>query len=207
MVNIVLDLDETLIHTIVSDRPRPDLERSADFKFRFSNQGPIYYVYKRPGLKQFLAEVFRRFKRIGVWTAADRQYAKAVIKNILTYQQIMNLDFVFSRDFCEIDHIGFVKPLTKIFKQYPAWRPEETIVLDNSSQVMKENPRNGIQAIDYDSLNLHDDIYLYLLTDIFKKNLPKYRIYQFVDRVNNVIAHAMALINNSNGSIPKKIKN
>ena len=193
MVNIILDLDETLVHTIVSKTPRKDLERHASFSFQFSPQGDVYYVYKRPGLREFLDTVFTVFKRVGIWTAADRQYAKFIVKKIMTYQQIMKLDFIYSRDFCESDHIGVVKPLAKIYTAVPLWRSDETIMLDNSPQVMKQNPRNGIVAPDYAEPHLDHDIYLPLLSDIFKESLPKCRVYQFVERVNHVMPYIVSL--------------
>ena len=193
MVNLILDLDETLIHTIVTYQPDPNLEKKSDFNFRFSADGPIYYVFKRPGLDEFLNESFKRFSRVGIWTAADRHYAKMIIKKILNYQQIMNLDFVFSRDFCESDQIGTIKPLSKIYQNYPTWKPKETIMVDNSAQVLRDNPLNGIVAIDFAEPHLSHDIYLYLLTDIFRESLPKTSVYQFVDRVNKVIPYIVSL--------------
>ena len=193
MVNIVLDLDETLIHTVISEKPNNILARRSDLKFQFSPDGAIYYVFKRPGLDEFLNEVFKQFKKVGIWTAADRQYAKMVIKKILSYQQIMNLDFVFSRDYCVTDSLGTYKPLSKIYRTCSGWRPEETIILDNSTQALRDNPQNGIVAVDYAEPHLEGDIYLYLLTDILRESLPKTRIYQFVDRVNQVMPYVVSL--------------
>jgi hypothetical protein len=203
MVNLVLDLDETLIHTIQSDVPRKDLERYADFSFQIGANSPNFYVFKRPGLREFLETVFEKFKRVGIWTAADSLYAKAVLKRILTYEQMSKLDFVFSRGFCDSDVIGFVKPLQKIFdlagtvnkdgKKFSTWNPEETIQLDNCAQVMKLNLRNGIVAPDYKPPHLDHDIYLKLLTDIFKESLPKQRVHQFVERVNNITPYLNSL--------------
>jgi TFIIF-interacting CTD phosphatase-like protein len=193
MVNIILDLDETLIHTIVSDRPRSDLEKKSDFKFQFQPAGAIYYVFKRPGLEEFLSQIFSKFRRVGVWTAADKQYAKKVVMNIMSARQISNLDFVFSRDFCESDRIGFTKPLSKIYTYLPVWKPEETIMLDNSPQVMKYNPKNGMVAPDYAEPHLDHDIYLHILTDIFGENLPKCRVYKFIERINHVVPYVISL--------------
>jgi len=188
MVNIVLDLDETLIHTIVCDRKRANLEKAADFNFQLGqDKETTYYVFKRPGINEFLTTVFKDFKRIGIWTAADSMYAKIVIKNILNYQQIMRLDFVFSRNFCDHDRQGFYKPLSKIYAHYPKWHPEETIMLDNSVPVMRQNPQNGLIAIDFLPPNLRTDIFLLLLNDVFKDSLPKYRVYAFVAKCNKYL--------------------
>lgn len=195
MVNLILDLDETLIHTIVSEDVRPDLEKRADFSFRFSPQSSYYYVFKRPGLKQFMDRVFKNFNKVGIWTAADRIYAKIIVKNILNYKQIMALDFVYSRDFCESDNIGLYKPLAKIYKHNASWKPEETIMLDNSPSVMRFNPRNGLVAPDYAEPHLVHDVYLYLLGDVFENNLPRNNIYPFVEKTNHVLPYLISAYN------------
>jgi TFIIF-interacting CTD phosphatase-like protein len=193
MVNIILDLDETLIHTIVTNNKSADLDRRASFCFQFSPQGQYYYVFKRPGLTSFMESVFKHFKKVGIWTAADRQYAKIIVKKILTYQQIMALDFVYSRDFCAVDNIGVYKPLSKVYENNPTWRPDETIMLDNSPAVMRKNPRNGIVAPDYAEPHLDHDIYLYLLSDVFDESLPKTKVYQFIEKTNHVLPYVISL--------------
>ena len=74
-LNVVLDLDNTLISSHLSDkRGKPD------FKIKVS--GETYFVYKRPQLDEFIAELFDSTKSVSIWTAATKVYCDQIIKNI-----------------------------------------------------------------------------------------------------------------------------
>ena len=105
----------------------------------------------------------------------------------------MNWQTMILGDYCVNDSLGTYKPLSKIYRTCSGWRPEETIMLDNSTQALRDNPQNGIVAIDFAEPHLEGDIYLYLLTDILRESLPKTRVYQFVDRVNQVMPYVVSL--------------
>jgi RNA polymerase II subunit A small phosphatase-like protein len=63
---LVLDLDETLVHA--TETP---LEHESQHAI------PPYFLYLRPGLAEFLAEVATLF-RLAVWTSSSPAYARAV---------------------------------------------------------------------------------------------------------------------------------
>lgn len=67
---VILDLDETLVHS-----PDAPLSRPPDFA-----AGP-YPVYERPGLRPFLDALFARYA-VAVWTAAGHDYASAVLDHV-----------------------------------------------------------------------------------------------------------------------------
>lgn len=79
-MNIVLDLDETLIHSV------------------FKNDK--FTIHFRPYLKEFFSFIFGkdengnpRFRKIGVWTAATKNYAKDVLKAMLNGKFITRENF------------------------------------------------------------------------------------------------------------------
>ena len=74
-MQIILDLDETLIHTSMDW-----LGRCPDFSFRLYSE--IYHIYLRPGLFAFLKFLIRNFE-VHIWTAADKTYARCILKRIL----------------------------------------------------------------------------------------------------------------------------
>lgn len=151
MVNLVLDLDETLIHTVrVGSEFNQKLASLVDFHFFV--EGNYFYVLKRPGLDLFLDFVFKYF-RVGIWTAAEKGYAKEVCKNILSYEQLTKVSFIYSRSFCQLDQSVmppvFVKPLAKIFQAYRDHNQHNTFMIDNTAHVMKYNTQNGVVIPDF----------------------------------------------------------
>jgi TFIIF-interacting CTD phosphatase-like protein len=83
---LILDLDETLIFS--AERP---LDRAPDF-----TSGP-YFVYKRPGVDEFIERASRIF-RLAVWTSSNDAYAESVVEKLFKDPSI--LAFVWSRDRC-----------------------------------------------------------------------------------------------------------
>jgi RNA polymerase II subunit A small phosphatase-like protein len=94
---LILDLDETLIHTEVIPDHMSD-QFDWDFKMESSN-GSSYYTKKRPYLDQFLKFAFENFD-IAVWTAASKDYAENILKNIGIDES--NLKFLYTKENCTL---------------------------------------------------------------------------------------------------------
>lgn len=88
---IVLDIDETLIHSYEKE--------VSDFDFKFNSDEDIFYTKKRPFLDEFIEYCFDNFK-VAVWTASDRDYASTILKNIGILES--DLLFFYSRENCSI---------------------------------------------------------------------------------------------------------
>lgn len=169
MVNLILDLDETLIHTLkITRKYVKSLAALSDFYFNIDGQ--YYWVTKRPGLDVFLNFAFKYFQ-IGIWTAADKEYAKQICKNILTYDQLHQIKFIYSRNFCHLDIQQnppcFSKPLQKVFELFPGFNEKNTIMVDNTLHVMRYNPHNGVHISDFTGRK--DDTSLYHLRNMIVK--------------------------------------
>lgn len=192
MVNIVLDLDETLIHTItITKKHSAKLAKISDFHFVIEKQ--YFWVNKRPGLDLFLDFIFKYFQ-VGIWTAADKAYATQICKHILTYDQVKKIKFIYSRNFCHLDRTetptSFTKPLAKLFELYPDFDQSNTLMIDNTPHVMKYNPYNGVYIPDFTSQ--HNDDVLYHTRNIIIKyyqgtqfNNP---VYGLVHELNKYMA-------------------
>jgi Dullard-like phosphatase family protein len=77
---LVLDLDETLIHSSLVPR------RPADFWIEVVQNGDIrsrevFWVYKRPGVDQFLKEIAKHYTLL-VFTAGIREYASQILDEL-----------------------------------------------------------------------------------------------------------------------------
>lgn len=83
---VILDLDETLVH--VPDHPLP---RRSDFTV-LGHAG-----YRRPHLDSFLEEL-RCHYRVAIWTAAEPDYADAVISAVIPWRA--ELSFVWTAEDC-----------------------------------------------------------------------------------------------------------
>jgi RNA polymerase II subunit A small phosphatase-like protein len=80
---IVFDLDETLIHSTLSESDRP-----ADFMFR------EHFVYVRPHLNTFFKKSNEHFD-FGIWTNGGEVYTGEIIKKIIP--SFIGLRFVWPR--------------------------------------------------------------------------------------------------------------
>lgn len=138
--NVILDIDETLIHTRTQDKKISG--RRADLSFNIGSE--TYYVYYRPGLKEFLNFVFDNFSTVNIWTAATRVYAQKILTNILSSKQRAKLTFFNSREHT----VDGAKPLSLVFRNEAAKKhgilPSNTIIIDDRSDVSRHNPGNAI---------------------------------------------------------------
>lgn len=77
---LILDLDETLIHT--EKFPKDYLEEGQySFKMQFDDDKLEFFTKKRPFLDEFIEFAFENFD-VGIWTASTEDYATEVLENI-----------------------------------------------------------------------------------------------------------------------------
>lgn len=142
-MNIILDLDETLVSVTIKPL------RVFDFKFALADQmtgQPVtYYVLKRPNLDIFLKYIFKNFKSVAIWTAATRPYAVKVLQGIMTSVQLESLSFVKCRTDLKVDASGaYSKPLHRVFQTHPVIKKHNTLMIDDRRSVLVENLGNAI---------------------------------------------------------------
>lgn len=141
---IILDLDETLIHT---ESVPLEYETHYDFDFKFKGNGKsFYYTKKRPYLEQFLNYVLDKFE-VAVWTAAGEEYAVEILKGINL--DTSKLKFFYTQDNCTIklsfdysDYYG-VKNLNKLKKK--GYDLDRVLIIDDKSETAVNNYGNLIQ--------------------------------------------------------------
>src|SRR5688572_23717435 len=129
---LVLDLDETLIHASESR-----LSQAADYEL------PPYFIYRRPGLAEFLSAVSPAF-RLAVWTSSSPAYARAVCP--LIFPDLQRLEFVWARDRCtptrafDTDSWCDAKPLKKLKRR--GYDLDRVVVVDDSPEKHTRNYGN-----------------------------------------------------------------
>ena len=138
--HIVLDIDETLIHTKMTERP---------CEHCFSIEKTKYYVMYRPHLAEFINYIFSNFETVNIWTAATYDYAKNIISKILhtlliDKTQLTRLKFFNTRQQVSVDG---TKKLTKLFNTDFAKSlnilETNTIMIDDKPSVFNYNTGNG----------------------------------------------------------------
>ncbi|OHT11408.1 NLI interacting factor-like phosphatase family protein [Tritrichomonas foetus] len=125
---LVLDMDETLIHS--SNIP----PHSSISFIKIGNPG--FYVYKRPGLDEFLEFVMQNFE-VFIFTYGSMEYAEPVLNSLCPK---IDKNHRLYRDQCEKGSSGVKKDIS-IFG-----RPKtDVILIDDSNSAMNYNPKNTIQ--------------------------------------------------------------
>ena len=115
---MVLDLDETLIHT----------SYSPIYGAEFKAKKELFYLYERPHLKRFLDECRAEYN-FAIWSASKSEYVRWIIKS--TVLKEYEFDFIKTRKHCKriYGKSGFLeyqKDLTPQLLQY-----QKIVMLDD----------------------------------------------------------------------------
>jgi len=146
--SLILDLDETLVHS--SFKPVP----TADYIIPVNIEGTIHHVYviKRPCVDEFLRRMSRHFE-IVVYTASLAKYADPLLDQ-LDIHGVINARLF--REHCTQYQGNFVKDLTRLGR-----RLESTIIVDNSPASYMFQPQHAIGCTSFID-NMHDRELLYI---------------------------------------------
>lgn len=128
---LVLDLDETLVHSSFKMVP------NADFVVPVEIDGVTHnvYVIKRPGVDEFLRRMGQLYEVV-IFTASLNKYADPVI-DILDIHQVV--DHRLFRESCYNHHGNYVKDLSQLGRPL-----HDTIILDNSPASYIFHPSNAV---------------------------------------------------------------
>lgn len=128
---LVLDLDETLVHS--SFKPIPN----ADFIVPVEIEDQIHQVYvaKRPGVDQFLKVMGEKFE-IVVFTASLAKYADPVL-DLLDKNKVVGARLF--REACSNHKGNYVKDLGRLGRAL-----RHTIIIDNSPASYLFHPENAV---------------------------------------------------------------
>jgi TFIIF-interacting CTD phosphatase-like protein len=157
LVNLVLDLDQTLISAEASEELDFKKYKEKSKLFRSDDMDGYYMVYSRPYLQEFLDYIFKNFN-ITIWTAASKDYALFIIeKIILNNQPERKIDFIFFSYHCDWSKSEKVysKELCMLWDIHnlPGYSEKNTVILDDyKADVHKCQPNNCIIAKPFEFL-------------------------------------------------------
>lgn len=161
---LVLDLDETLVH---SEFMHPSqvayMPGMPHWHYHWLRHGITGYL--RPGIREFLDFVQKRFTHVGVWTAAQPEYARFIVDRVLMPLGF-HPKFLLTSNDCSLVQNQLVKPLEKLWTnpRY-SWlnaTPRNTVVIDdrpqtavyNQNQLFQISPFIPRTPSDFESIDL-----------------------------------------------------
>ena len=133
---LILDLDETLVY-------------SSELKLSYKEDYIVdkYYVYKRPGVDDFLESIQHNFD-VAIWTSSTEDYAQNIVSNI--FPDNYPLKFIYGRTKCTLtflfEHQKYVyaKNLSKLKRK--DFSLEKILIIDDSPEKLKRNYGNHIRV-------------------------------------------------------------
>jgi len=138
---LILDLDETLIHSAFEP-----LDRPADIRV-----GP-YHTYVRPGAREFIAFCRTHF-RVAVWTSSTAAYAETIVGEL--FGSDLRLEFFWTRERCTeaLDAERWTatpvweKDLAKLRDE--GFALEQVLAVDDSARAHRRNLSNLIPVLPF----------------------------------------------------------
>jgi hypothetical protein len=138
--NVILDLDETLIHSPKNVSVLPKGCCAHLKKHHVFFEGDFYVIFERPFLAAFLRGL--RGKKIAIWTAADKSYAEFIVATILEpyLYPDQKFEFVWSRADCQRSKqkYGVLKHVGQARKYFKA---SETLIVDDNDELVVRGNR------------------------------------------------------------------
>jgi len=174
---LVLDLDETLIHS-----SETALDRIADTRLQH------FHVYKRPYLAEFLSACAEWYE-IGVWSSASDDYVGWIVDEIFPRPDALHfvwgsgkttirrsLPNDYDRYGTTIGEYHYRKPLSKL-KRF-GWPVERMLIVDDSPEKCATNFGNAIYPAPYTGQR-DDDELRYLASYLLQlKDHQDYRTFE-----------------------------
>ena len=156
MINILLDLDQTIIASEYLDKFDKSKYKSALTTYRHVKLGDEFIIFERPHLQEFLDFLFANFN-VSVWTAASRDYGLFIVENFILTKPNINIDFFFysyhtNMAIKESKKIKDLSMLWRVFKlsQYNA---KNTFIIDDNELVYEAQPGNTIRIAEFNYEN------------------------------------------------------
>ncbi|EEP81769.1 hypothetical protein UREG_06634 [Uncinocarpus reesii 1704] len=152
---LVLDLDETLVHSSFKVGYINHILDKADFTIPVEIEGQYHniYVIKRPGVDQFMKRVGELYEVV-VFTASVSKYGDPLLDQLDIHRVVHHRLF---RDSCYNHQGNYVKDLSQVGRNL-----KDTIIIDNSPTSYIFHPQHAIPISSWFS-DAHDNELLDLI--------------------------------------------
>ena len=169
-INLVLDIDDTLIKTVAINEEFISKNEEFDNMKIIRLPNFLGIVYIRPHLLNFLKFCFFYFN-VSFWTSGSSLYCREILKLILTNEQYEKTKLILARDnnnYVDIKtniiyrniiyNDEILKPLDLLFNDKnhsKLFNRKNTLIIDNNKKISNSNFSNSI-LIDEFNLNKND---------------------------------------------------
>lgn len=147
-INVVLDLDQTLIYGEELNSFDVHKHRKKMLKFKYEMMQNFFIIFERPGLQQFLDFLFNNFN-VAVWTAATKDYALFVVNHFILVKPNRKLDFIFHAEHCNQSILKKkgIKDLCMIWDEFNIqnYSKKNTILIDDNPDVLFNQYQNVLE--------------------------------------------------------------
>lgn len=174
---VVLDLDETLIHSKPTSSALRNISKKQNSRLVIHNiniDGEQWSVIERPHLQDFIKFIYNYFDLIIIWSAGTYEYVHEICKKIISYYDEC---IIYTRDDCVSKNNTYIKPLSILEKnEYllsPIMNLSTMIVIDNLDDTFVENVNNAIHIPNFEpkveDINTIQDLALLKIMHFFSK--------------------------------------
>ena len=130
---LVLDLDETLVHSVF--KPHPNKPPNITLPITVDGKNKNIYVYTRPYVEEFLKEVSNHFE-IVIFTASMRKYAAPLLNELDRGNYCTHKLY---REHCSMFNGTICKDMTRLGRDL-----KDVIIVDNNPRCYALHMSNGI---------------------------------------------------------------
>ena len=145
LLNVLLDLDETLISSVKGMMPGT----TPGYTF----QDNSWTVYSRHHLQEFLTALFARYN-VSIFTASGSSYCAEIIENIILKDHPeRKIDYIFHAYHCEQSKTKYNidKKIKMLWEDYniPYMNASNTFLIDDRLDLYEDQPENVINIIPF----------------------------------------------------------
>jgi len=159
-LHLVLDLDETLIHSIILPQTKslhPTLLKQLNYRHPHIqnssyvlqtiplDQNEFFLVYRRPYLREFIWNVIQLGFNLHIFTYGTDEYCREIVRGLIQYLGYNPFQRICSRT----DTLPHNAKTLSIM----GLNPDHTIVLDDKKEVWKWDQRCVIQISPFDQID------------------------------------------------------
>ena len=173
---LVLDLDETLVHSQFMTFSEPS---DVVIKIEIENEIHDIHVMVRPGVKEFLEKMDKLYE-IVIFTASVSKYADPLLDII---DKKGYCPFRLFREHCSLINTTFVKDLQRLGRDL-----KNIIIVDNSPLSYSLHPENGLPILTWFEDKEDRELYSIIPVLVFLSTVPDVRdfIPKFVGKDNKI---------------------
>lgn len=172
-MNIVLDLDNTLISAVEYDEYDVEKNREKSQLFESFDVLDQFIVFKRPYVDEFLDFLFDNCQNVCVWSAGSKDYVLTIVNELFLKKNRIPkcVFFLYHCNLSEEHHKG-LKDLDMLCECMD-FEKEKTFIVDDLDHVIDLNNQNSfhVEEFEFVNENSENDKDLLRIKELIKQQL------------------------------------